>query len=232
MDTDPQNATVADRVAGQLREMIGSGELTPGEPIVIETTAARLGVSAQPVREALKTLESEGRVVHEAHRGTRVVELNSDDLAELAHLRSILEVAELRESVGRLDEEQLEQLDQLATAFEHATGSEMLRLTRTFSQVLRSGATNPRLHAHVEALRAATDPYRYRYFSNDVDQAWVRRIHRAIADAARRRDAEAVVELVNRQRQVAFDVLHDLGVIEPGPFRLAEQLPSSFSGRR
>ncbi|MFP5488390.1 MAG: GntR family transcriptional regulator [Acidimicrobiia bacterium] len=225
------DSTAADRVATHLREMIGSGELNPGDPIVIETTAARLGVSAQPVREALKTLESEGRVIHEAHRGTRVTKLNSDDLAELAHLRSILEVAELRESVARLDAERLDQLDQIAAAFDRADGTEMLRLTRTFSEVLRSGATNPRLHAHVESLRAATDPYRYRYFSNDVDQTWVRSIHHAIAEAARRRDIETVLELVNQQRQVAFDVLHELGVIEPGPLGLADRLSSDSSDR-
>lgn len=231
MDVGAQHSTVADRVAARLREMIGSGELQPGEPIVIEATAARLSVSAQPVREALKTLESEGRVVHEPHRGARVVELNSDDLAELAHLRSILEVAELRESVPRLDDAQLELLDRLAAAFEDADGPEMLQLTRTFSDVLRSGSSNARLHAHVESLRAATDPYRYRYFANDVDRAWVRTMHRSIADAARGRDVDAVIDLVDQQQQVAFDTLIDLGVIEPGPLRLTDQLHSTPNGR-
>lgn len=54
---DPFDLTLAN-----LRQRIVSGHCRPGEPIVIQAEAQRLGVSTSPVREALSWLCGEGRV--------------------------------------------------------------------------------------------------------------------------------------------------------------------------
>ncbi|MGH3576308.1 MAG: GntR family transcriptional regulator, partial [Mycobacterium sp.] len=48
-----RRAQLSDEVAGHLRLAIMSGELRPGTFIRLDETAAKLGVSVTPVREAL-----------------------------------------------------------------------------------------------------------------------------------------------------------------------------------
>lgn len=211
--------TVADAVAARLRAMIGSGELAPGEPIVIEAAAARLAVSAQPVREALKTLESEGRVQHHPHRGARVLELTIEDLAELDAIRSLIEDAELRESVELLGPAEVDRLQVLAAQLDAvdatATAESLMELHTEFIGLLHAAAPNRRLRRLVETVRAATDPYRHRYFRDPVARAEFVAMHRAIADAVRAGDADGVLHLVQEQRRLAFAALRDSGAIRP-----------------
>lgn len=61
---------LSDEVAARLRADIMTGVLRPGTFIRLDETAAALGVSITPVREALRTLRGEGMVALEPHRGT------------------------------------------------------------------------------------------------------------------------------------------------------------------
>ncbi len=61
--------------AAELRGAIVRGELKPGEKIRQEATADGLGISMIPVREALKTLATEGIVTYRPQRGYFVTEL-------------------------------------------------------------------------------------------------------------------------------------------------------------
>lgn len=68
-------ATARDRVADVLRDEIMSGRFRPGTRIDLDETAAWLGTSRTPVREACLTLQFEG-LVHVAPRsGVTVVGL-------------------------------------------------------------------------------------------------------------------------------------------------------------
>ena len=66
---------LSDEVAARLRADIMTGTLRPGTFIRLDETAAALGVSITPVREALRTLRGEGMVQLEPHRGHVVVPL-------------------------------------------------------------------------------------------------------------------------------------------------------------
>lgn len=64
------------------------------------------GVSRMPVREALRSLESEGLVVNRPNRGVVVARLDPDDALEIFDIRASLESLALRRSIPRLSEEQ------------------------------------------------------------------------------------------------------------------------------
>ena len=70
-----RRAQLSDEVAGHLRAAIMSGALRPGTFIRLDETAAELGVSITPVREALLKLRGEGMVQLEPHRGHVVLPL-------------------------------------------------------------------------------------------------------------------------------------------------------------
>ena len=84
-------ATLADAATAELRERILSGELESGAPLRLEELARSLGTSISPVREAVRKLEALGLAVHVAHRGSRVKELDVDDLRDTYEARLALE---------------------------------------------------------------------------------------------------------------------------------------------
>ncbi len=60
-----------------------SGALRPGTYIRLDETAAKLGVSVTPVREALLKLRGEGMVQLEPHRGHVVLPLSRQDIDDI-----------------------------------------------------------------------------------------------------------------------------------------------------
>jgi len=60
-----------------------SGKLRPGTYIRLDETAAELGVSITPVREALLKLRGEGMVQLEPHRGHFVLPLTRQDVNDI-----------------------------------------------------------------------------------------------------------------------------------------------------
>ncbi|NLU81718.1 GntR family transcriptional regulator [Rhodococcus sp. HNM0569] len=81
---------LSDDVAVHVRNRIMSGDVRPGEFIRLDETAAALGVSVTPVREALLTLRGEGMVELVPHRGYVVAPLTRADVADLFWLQSII----------------------------------------------------------------------------------------------------------------------------------------------
>lgn len=88
----PERLSVRDQVLGELRRALVSGELPPGTVHSAPALAARYGVSATPVREAMQLLAREGAVETLPNRGFRITERSARDLAELAEIRALLEV--------------------------------------------------------------------------------------------------------------------------------------------
>lgn len=86
-------------VESDLRHAILTGDQPPGTAVPIDEVAAFFGVSAIPVREALKTLSGEGLLEHRPHVGYRVAKLTFLEFRELYDVRQALESAALRASV-------------------------------------------------------------------------------------------------------------------------------------
>jgi GntR family carbon starvation induced transcriptional regulator len=87
----------------RLRRAIVSGELPPGERVLVERLAHTWDVSATPLREALRVLAGEGLVVLDAQRGARVAEISIADMIEVYELRLMVEPYAFRLSVESRD---------------------------------------------------------------------------------------------------------------------------------
>src|ERR1700686_1541172 len=83
-----RRSQLSDEVAGHLRAAIMSGALRPGTFIRLDETAAKLGVSVTPVREALLKLRGEGMVQLEPHRGHVVLPLSRQDIGGIFWLQA------------------------------------------------------------------------------------------------------------------------------------------------
>lgn len=80
------------QVADALRALLVSGRMRPGVLYSAPQLAARFGVSATPVREAMLDLVSEGLVEVVRNKGFRVTDLDDAELDAMAELRLLIEV--------------------------------------------------------------------------------------------------------------------------------------------
>ncbi|AZY48206.1 GntR family transcriptional regulator [Bordetella avium] len=84
-------AAQIDKVISELRDMILSGEIAPGERIVELQFAARLGVSRTPLRIAMTELETEGLLERLPSRGFRVRAFTVEEIGDAVDVRGVLE---------------------------------------------------------------------------------------------------------------------------------------------
>jgi DNA-binding GntR family transcriptional regulator len=83
---------------------ICDGELAPGARLTQEDLAATLGVSRQPVLQALRLLKKEGFVRDAGRRGLRVAPLEAQAITHVYEVRAVLDgLAARRAAQARLD---------------------------------------------------------------------------------------------------------------------------------
>jgi DNA-binding GntR family transcriptional regulator len=102
--------SAAQFVAGVVRQRILDGSLPAGECLRQEELAASLGVSRQPVREALQRLIIEGLLVKQPDRSVAVRRFTLDEVRENDTLRALLESAAARFAASVISDRQLTSL--------------------------------------------------------------------------------------------------------------------------
>lgn len=90
-------------IVGRLVGEIFRGDLPAGARLVVQKLAARLGISATPVREALVELSAVGLVRFMHNRGAVVKPFGPTQLCEVFQIRRILETEAARTACGRID---------------------------------------------------------------------------------------------------------------------------------
>lgn len=107
--------SLAEAAADRIREEILRGTWQQGDRLVETRLAEQLGVSRGPLREALRTLSTEGLVAVTPRRGTFVVALTRRDVREIYELRAAVEkhaVTLLAESGTESDFEEMRELQE------------------------------------------------------------------------------------------------------------------------
>ncbi|MGB8857899.1 MAG: GntR family transcriptional regulator [Ilumatobacteraceae bacterium] len=95
-----QPPTLTEWADQQLREAILQGQFAPGDALVISSLAEQLGLSATPLREALRNLAADGLVVLQSHGSARVAEVDLHEANEIYELRMMLEPMALERAVA------------------------------------------------------------------------------------------------------------------------------------
>ena len=91
MTIGAKHQTLRESVAEEIRRLIMIGELQPGERLVEDRLAEQLGVSRNPVREAIRALEGTGLVEVVPRRGAYVSQLDPMQASQLLELRAVIE---------------------------------------------------------------------------------------------------------------------------------------------
>jgi DNA-binding GntR family transcriptional regulator len=203
--------TTQEAVLAELRTMIASGEIRPGQQLVQDAVAVSLGVSRVPLREALKVLEAEGLVTYQPHRGYVVTELSLTDLLEVYRIRELLESEAVREAMPLMTGEDVERLEEAERDIREAAALAdvfaMAQANRRFHFALIAACGMPRLVRIIGVLWDTTEVYRSVYFTDPVNRDRVDAEHRALVEAVRAGEPEQALAVLAAHRQHAVEAL-------------------------
>ncbi|MFJ4897689.1 GntR family transcriptional regulator [Streptomyces sp. NPDC088727] len=132
-----------EQVYGTLLELIATRALRPGRHLVESELAGRLGVSRQPVREALQRLSTEGWVDLRPAQGAFVHEPTEEEADQLLSVRTLLAAEAARLAAAHAAAEGIAALEELCDTGERAAADDDADL---------AAATDAAFHAKVMEL--------------------------------------------------------------------------------
>jgi DNA-binding GntR family transcriptional regulator len=163
-----------DEVASRIRDLIIEGELAPGTRIYETQLGQSLGVSRTPLREALKTLASEGLIELATARGAVVKRFSEKEVRDMLDVLAVLEAFAARLACERASDADIagmrELHDRMAAFFEAGNRLEYYKLNQAFhSGLLRLSGNGTLEGAHL-AIQSRIK--RIRYVGNSEPQKW------------------------------------------------------------
>lgn len=185
-------------VQAAILEMIVSRELRPGQHLVENELATLLGVSRQPVREALQALKNDGWVELRPGHGAFVHAPTSEEADQLLSVRRLLEAESAANAARNADKAGVARLRDI-----YQRGVEALARDDVEAVI----ECNAELHAEIARLSgnkvlvelASTVAQRVRWLHTPVarsrgNQSWAE--HEALIDAIAAGDAERAGKLM------------------------------------
>ncbi|MBO5149914.1 MAG: GntR family transcriptional regulator [Anaerotignum sp.] len=184
-----------DVVFNTLRDAILTGKLVPGERLMENQLAEKLGVSRTPVREALRMLELENLVELVPRKGAQVLDMSEKDIVNILEVRSALEGLATSVACKKMSKEDLQQLKNMEVDFEKAVAENdvehFVDIDEDFHDLIFAATENDKLINIFRNLRIQL--YRYRMAqakNNETSMSTIVAHHRSIIRAIENHDAE------------------------------------------
>jgi len=127
-NTPTKNNDLTKEAYNDIRKMIFSNKLKPGQKIPYRSMAEGLSMSLTPVTQALKHMEFMGLVRHEQNKGFFVEKVTSREIDEAYRLRILIEPAMLGETILNLDKSGEEKIIKSMDEYNEAIKKESAKL--------------------------------------------------------------------------------------------------------
>jgi DNA-binding GntR family transcriptional regulator len=182
------HSPLRDKVAGEIRAAILSGHFKPGGRLIEDRLAEEFGVSRNPIREAIRTLASEGLIEVTARRGAVVASLSREEAEELLEVRATLEGANARLAARRRNPEVHAKLrtilDQGSAAILAGRIEELPALNDAFHTLLAEAGQNRVMADLMRTMRDRSAPLFRGYGLDFARASWAEHagILRAVID--------------------------------------------------
>lgn len=199
-----------ERVYETLLELITTRVLRPGRHLVESELAGQLGVSRQPVREALQRLNTEGWIDLRPAQGAFVHEPTEEEADQLLSVRTLLEAEAARLAAANSGRPGIEALEELCSQGERAVAA---------GDVDLAVATNAAFHAKVMELAgnvvlaelAGQVDRRVRWYYAPVarqrgPRSWAE--HRELIEAIASRDAQRATGIMREHTEHTHRAYH------------------------
>jgi DNA-binding GntR family transcriptional regulator len=207
------------------------GRLRPGQRLVVQELAERLGVGRTPIREALITLAGIGVVEIRPNRGAVIRSVGAREVRHFYLVRRALECEAIRTACGRIGDAELREL---AAEFRRLIGVDTDDRDRSISDA-RAHALDNRLHDliaehcgnallldelnRLKLLSRAFRDYAYEHggplgtsLLKDIEA----REHLAIVEALIARDRRAAVRAMSRHIVSGIRDLREISFVHAG----------------
>lgn len=232
--------TLSADVYKQLRELLVSGRVMPGEQLSLRSIAEALGVSVMPVREAVHRLVAEQALELSSNRVLRVPVLTVSQFREITSIRTNLEGLAAARAATLRDEAGLREIVALHERFSHEMSlkrpdeSRLIATNKELHFAVYRQAGMPMLLQMIESLWLRVGPilnYDLRTGSSRVTEHAAADHHGRLAAALKKKDAAAAAEALRGDIESAAEYIVSAGVLvsadsEPG--RLTAPAPSSL----
>ena len=154
--------TLSERVYLSLADDLMAGRYAPGARLVITKIADELGVSAMPVREALKRLASENALAMEPNRSVCVPVISLEELDHLTDIRLLLEGRAAELAADNITRKELDALktwqDAIEKAMSKADARVLLSANQKFHFAIYTAARSDLLMRHIRSLWMRAGP--------------------------------------------------------------------------
>jgi DNA-binding GntR family transcriptional regulator len=146
-----------------LRRAIMSGRFPPGQAVTIRGLADRMGVSAMPVREALRRLVAERALTLLDNRRVRVPVMTAERFDELLAARTALETEAATRALPLIGADRLRELHRIDDAIDAAVkaddGETVVALNFQFHLTLYGARRDSVLVPLIESVWLQTGPF-------------------------------------------------------------------------
>lgn len=216
----------------RIRDGIIGGRFAPGALLSENELAAALGISRQPVREALLLIAQEGLVEVRPQSGTYVTHIDPDRVREAQFIREAIELASLAacETPGQDEERMLRDL--IARQRTASDRDAFYPLDEEFHRALLGLAGHANAWAAVSAAKGHLDRARYvgmsatRAVQDYVDD------HERVVDALAAGDADAAADALREHLRFVFADLEAVRAQHPELFEGAQAARTGRPARR
>jgi len=194
--------TLHEEVLERLRDMIIEGRLAPGQRINEGVVGAQLGVSRTPLREAIKTLASEGLVEIQPAKGAVVRKFTAKDLYQVLEVLKALEQLGGRMACEQASDATIEAINSLhkrmLALYETRERLEYFKLNQAIHSAIVAASENAVLMEMHETLQARIK--RLRFIGNEGPVKWAGAVaeHEEMMAALLKRDSAALSDVIGR----------------------------------
>ena len=179
-----------------LREAIVSGRLAPGEPVVIDALAETFGISAMPVREAVKRLVADGLIEELPRRAHRITPLTRQTALDVLGVMEVLMVGAYELGAPRLDAAGVAAMrGALERAAAHAAAGELIEALagiHAMHEIVYAATGNAELGRVLSAVTPRFDRVLYLWYTDSIVHVGASYRHDLVAALERGAPREAV----------------------------------------
>ncbi|MDQ1058418.1 DNA-binding GntR family transcriptional regulator [Arthrobacter globiformis] len=147
----------------ELRQLILSGGLAPGSRVSQYELADNMQMSITPLREAIRRLSSEGLIIMDTHRDSRVADVSASEARELLEVRLSLEPSATGLAAHRRTEADIAAMRTAAEKLLPVTrvwGEEAITAHRDFHRAVYAASHNASMIKLLDDLWDKSDRYR------------------------------------------------------------------------
>lgn len=202
--------TLQDRVYNQVAGLILDGGIVPGQLITIQGLAEAFGVSAMPVREALKRLGAANALTVVSGRSIGVPPLTLQRLTDLRNVRLELEGTATAWAARNIDGKEIAiveaHLERMERSIADSDTRTYLQANRAFHFAIYRSAGSLTMVSLIEILWLQISPY-FNLLRESGNYVSANIHHRAMVEALARHDADAARAAIAADIAGSFEVL-------------------------